>query len=348
MAYNIQKLNGYLHRYQAVQNTNNLEVCVRTMLFGVTTNSKFDLDGKIKSMLFLGGKTKSRLPLKDKSVTSVVTPKTSSDEDIYIDSIIEVINRYLGSINLSTSTSQNKVKSLLVRLLSNNVTGFYNRLNLPKVYLDMLSCIFSNLIKASDECVIRFRDSITSSEYLLNKLPARFEFKSFKPNELWNEYFSDFNCDELKTESEISEFMESIKDSDDESENEDSESSDDTKDELEEMKYSESEIIDMIPEIIEKIGWRKVIAHPRPDKLVAQKFVKITDPKIKQNLFKIVGGFHSAYIRLTSSVWGDTYKSMLNIKHSTYKENIGKVVKEIYNYSSSDEFNQFKKILLES
>lgn len=345
MSYNIQKLGGYIHRYQAIQSTNNLEVCVRTMLFGVTTNSKFDLDGKIKELLLLGGKTKARSPLKDSSVTEVITPKTSNDEEIYIESIIEVVNRYLGSINLTTSVSQNKVKALLVKLLSNNITGFYNRLNLPKGYLDQLNCIFSNLMKASEECVNRFQTAIEEGDYLLDKLPAKFEYKAFKPADLWNEYFPDFNCDDLKTESEIEEFMQSIEDL--ESEFDEVESEDEESEDLKEFKYSESEIISMIPEIISEIGWRKVLER-RPDKFVAQKFKRISDQSIRQNLHKIIGGFHAVYIRLTSSVFDDTFKNMLGIKQTTYKENKTKLIREICNYSSSDEFNQFKKILLES
>lgn len=344
MSYNIQKLSPYLQKYNTVSSTNNLEVCVRSMLSGVSANTRIALDGQIKSLLFVGGKTKQRSPLRDKSVTEVLTPQSNNDEEIYIESIIAVVNRYFSNIK---SNSDNKVKAILIKLLANNVTGFYNRFNLPKSYLDQLDCIFSDLIKASSNCVLRFKEAIESEEYLLKKLPARFEYKPLTASGIYKEYLANFDCETEGTDKQsIDNFMANISNvEDDESDSNIDVDQDDSTFEGE-LEMSQEEIIENIPKIIEDFGYVKVLSV-RPDKFVYSRFRRLKDDKIKGNLIKIIGAFHAVYLRLTIKVYADSYKQMFKMSPSTYKENKSKVIREICDISNSEEFAQFKRLLLE-
>lgn len=340
MAYNIQKLSSYIQKYNTIISTNNLEICARTMLSGISANTKIALDGEIKSLLFVGGKKKPRSPLRDSSVTEIVTPHTFNDEEIYIESIINVVNRYFSQIRINNS--DNKIKAILIRLLSNNVTGFYNRFNLPKTYLDQLNCIFSDLMIASQKCVDRFIEVIESEEYLLKKLPSRFEYGSLKAGPIYKEYLEGFNCEsEGMSEEEINQFMKDIS----QVESDESESSIDIESDME-GELTDDEFIASIPSIIARFGYVKTL-QIRTDKFVAAKLARLKDERIKANLAKIIGGFHSTYIRLTSNVYADTYKQMFGMSSTTYKENKSKVIKEIANISNSEEFVQFKRLLLE-
>lgn len=342
MPYNSSKLQLFINRYKIVSSTNNTEVCVRAMLSGTVSISRFDMDGRIKELLMLGGKSKARSPLTDSSVTEVTTPRSSSDEEVYIESIVEVINKYLKSINVNSNASKNKINAILIKLLSNNVSGFYNRLMLPKKYQDQLNCIFSNLIIASEVCIERFKEAIETEEYLLNKLPARFEYKPLIASGVYDEYLKNFDCETMnKSSEEIDEFMNMVSEITEDGDNIEIEIDLDSNINLDELS-----IINSIPDIIESFGWRKTL-EARTDKFIASKFSGLTDKKIKDNLHKIIAGFRATYIRLTTSVFSDTYRSMFGMSSTTYKENKSKVITEICNYSSSDEFEQFKKLLLE-
>lgn len=341
--YRIEQLSPYLQKYNTVTGTTNLEVCARSMLAGIQDFSKLALDGDIKTLLFIGGKNKQRSPLRDSSVTEIVIPKSFDDEEIYIESIISVINRYLAGLPKLVG-NDNKIKSILIKLLSNNVVGFYNKLNLPKSYQDTLNLIFSALIKASNECIARFQDAIENKEYLMPKLPKRFEYQPLKPAELYKEYFSWFsNEGKSETKDTIDKFMEQISlievDEDD--------SDIDVGEETEaDFLLSTDALIDRIPEIISNFGYQKVLAI-RTDKFIDSKFIKLDDEKVKRQLYKIIADFKGVYIRLTSKVWDDTFKRMFDIAPTTYKENKSKVIREIADISNSEEFSQFKKLLLE-
>lgn len=339
--YNIQKLAPYIQKYNTIIGTSNLEVSVRAMMAGITANTKIALDGQIKELLFVGGRKKPRSPLRDQSVTEIVTPQTSNDEDIYIESIITVVNRYFKGINVAKS--ENKVKAILVKLLSNNVTGFYDKFNLPMSYQDQLGCVFSDLMAASQKCIERFVEVIESQEYLLKKLPPRFEYKSLNANSIYKEYLADFDCATEGSDKEaIAKFMSDIS----LVESDDSESNIEVDSDDQDIEMTQEQIIEAIPDVIRKFGYAKTL-QARSDKFVASKFARLKDDKIKANLLKIISSFHSTYIRLTSNVFSDSYRQMFGLSPTTYKENKSRVIKEIATISNSEEFLQFKRMLLE-
>ena len=338
MGYNIQKLAPYIQKYNTVSSTSNLEIDVRTMLSGITANSNFALDGQIKELLFVGGKNKPRSPLRDHSVTEVEVPRVFNDDEIYIESIVNVINRYFDSIKINNS--QNKVKSILVKLLSNNVSGFYNRFNLPRSYQMELNCIFKDLITASNECLNRFKTVVENEEWKFPKLPPRFEYKKLTPEGIYDEYFKDLNCDAENFDTEmISEFMSDI------SEIDISEDEDEVG-EIEQDSDYESMEVDKIKSTLEQMGFKHVITT-RPDAIMWGKFGKLKGTKEFNNLFKILKGFRTTYLRLTASVWTHTYRQMFKLSASTYRDNRNIVIKEIFNISNSEEFARFKQMLLE-
>lgn len=326
MAYTYSKCADLLVKLDAASSNASLDAIVTTLVKGVATKTNYATETKVKEILFLGGKDKPRSPLRDPSVTDIVTPRVTFDDEIYTQSIIELVNRYFDTIN--PKVSRNKIITLLCRLFASNVMGFYGGLNLPDGYLKQVDEVFNKLINAEADLINRFTFVIETREYEQNPFPDRFEYQTKRPTSesIFNEYLS---SDALNTGTlSLDAYMGNMR-------------------EFTDIEEDTSVSVENIPNVIRAIGYRNVL-RARTDLLMKQKFFKVNEenPEIYNRLERVLSGFRACYLCLTGDVDLAIYQRLFGIASSTYKQNKAAVIRDICNIASSDEFSKFKELLL--
>lgn len=320
---------GLCAQLDTVQRTGDLNNGFRTVISGYDT--RFVIDQTIKDILLQGGANKSRSRLADnlEYLTEIQTPRVIADDEVYVRSVAGLVNRYLDKID--QDKNHNKILAILVKLFACNVGGFYGILNLSPKYRELVESVLGRLSRAESRLVTLFEMIIDSKEYLLDKLPARFEYTRPKTMEMYEQYLTDdFERREISDVS-IQEYTSSVNLSE--------------FDDIDNVQAT----IETIPDVLRDIGFRNVL-RSRTDYVMNQKFQNIRklDTKVYDNLYNIIQSFRHIFLQLTGQIELVIYQNLFGIAGTTYKDNRNKVVKEIAAIADQEEFIKFKEILLES